>query len=270
MPQPLERARGEARLTVRFDGGRSRLDRLYQAGAAKIRLPRVGPDAPLEAVLINTAGGVTGGDRLSYRIEVGGDAEAVVATQAAERVYRRRAGVASIETHLSVAAGGHLDWLPQETILFNRSGLSRRLSADIGPEATLLAVEAIILGRTAMGEIVDEVFATDSWRIRQGGKLLFADGLRLDGDASAIMAGGATGQGAVAFATLVLVSPRAESMIDLARTALAGGNSEAGASAWNGILIARLIAATGQALRADLVRLVEALRAGPMPRVWQC
>ena len=205
----LERARGEARLSVHCEGGRSRLGRLYQAGSARIRLPRVAASARrIEAVLINTAGGLTGGDRLRTLVAVERDAQAIVATQAAERVYRRQAGLAAIDTGLRVAAGGRLDWLPQETILFNRSGLARSLSADIEGDATLLAVEAIILGRTAMGETVDEVRATDTWRIRRDGKLIFADGLRLVGDATAIMAGGATGQGAIAFATLVLVAPR--------------------------------------------------------------
>ena len=266
----LERARGEVRLTIRSDGGAPRLETLYQSGSAKARLPRIPAGAAPEAVLLNTAGGVTGGDRLTWRVDIERSARAVVTTQAAERIYRRSTGIAEIETTLTVGADGRLDWLPQETILFDRSALSRRLVAEVDPGATLLAAEAIVLGRAAMGETARDVFVSDTWRIRRGGRLVFADGVRFDGDAAAIMAGPATGKGAVAFATLVLVAPDAGARLDVARAALSAPHGEAGASAWNGLLVARLVAPTGQALRADLIRLVEALRGVAMPRVWYC
>jgi urease accessory protein len=267
----LERARGFAQMGVRRDdGGRSRLERLYQSGSAKVRLPRVAPDAPLQAILINTAGGLTGGDELACDVAVGDGASAIVATQAAERIYRRVAGTAEVDTTLSVGAGGRLDWLPQETILFDRSSLRRRLTGDVHQTGTLLAVEAVVLGRAAMGEAVRETSLNDVWRIRRGGQLVFADGIRLDGDATAIMAGRATGNGATAFATVVLTAPDAPARLDAARAALANGAGEAGASAWNGMLVARLLAATGQSLRTDLIRLIETLRGQAMPRVWHC
>jgi urease accessory protein len=266
----LERARGLARLSVRADQGRDRLETLYQSGSAKIRLPRTAAGDPLEAVLINTSGGVTGGDRLRYEVAVGGGARATVATQAAERIYRRSTGTATIETDLAVGAGGSLAWLPQETIVFDRSALSRRLTAEVDESATLLAVESVVLGRAAMGESVRQATVTDSWRIRRGGRLAFADAVRLDGDPTAIMAGGATAKGGTAFATRVLLAPDAEARLDRARAALEGCAGEAGASAWNGMLVARLAALTGQALRTDLIRLIESLRGTAMPRVWHC
>jgi urease accessory protein len=117
--------------------------------------------------------------------------------------------------------------------------------------------------------VARSILVNDGWRVRRGGKLVFADGLRLDGDAEATMAGSATGKGATALATLLLVAADAEARIDAARDALAGAEGESGASAWNGMLVARLIAPTGQALRSDLIRLIERLRGAPMPRVWQ-
>lgn len=247
-----------------------RLREGYQSGSAKVRFPRAADALPLEVVLLNTAGGVTGGDVLSYAVAVEAGARGVATTQAAERVYRRTTGVAWIETTLAVEAHGALDWIPQETILFDRSALKRTIEADVHPDGRLLAVEAIVLGRTAMGETVRDIALTDSWRIRRGEKLLFADGLRLDGDAAEIMASGTTGNGAAALATLVLVAPDAETQLDAAREALGSAAGEAGVSAWNGMLVARLIAPTGQVLRADLIRLVETLRGMPMLRVWSC
>lgn len=266
----LERARGVARVTIRTDREITRLGNVYQAGAAKVRFPRSATGAPLEAVLINTAGGLTGGDYLSYSITIDAGARGIATTQAAERIYRRSAGVAHIETRLTVAAGASLDWLPQETILFDRSALTRTLQADVDPSASLLAVEAIVLGRTAMGETAKSIGLSDAWRIRRGGELVFADGLRIDGDAVAVMASGATGSGAAALATVVLVAPQAEGKVDAAREALGSTTGEAGVSAWNGMLVARLIAPAGQALRAGVIRLIEALRGRPMPRVWSC
>jgi len=266
----LERSVGLARLAVRREGGRDRLETFYQSGAAKIRLPRVAASAPLEAVLLNTAGGITGGDHLRYEVRVEEGSRAVVTGQAAERIYRRFHGVAEVENHLEVAARGELAWLPQETILFDRSALSRKLHADVAADATLLAAESFVLGRAAMDETVRTAFVSDAWRVRRAGRLVFADCLRLDGDPTAILEGGATGRGARAFATVVLIAPDAEARLDAARDALAGAKGEAGASAWNGMLVARLTAPAGDVLRHDLIRLIETLRGAPMPRVWHC
>lgn len=272
LPGPyLERARGRASVAVWADRGVSRLREGYQSGSARLRFPRTADGAPLETVLLNTAGGVTGGDALSYAASVEDGARGLVTTQAAERIYRRASDEpARIETTLTVGAGASLDWLPQETILFDRSALSRSLIADVSPDGRLLAVESIALGRLAMGETVRSAILSDRWRIRRGGKLIFADGIQFDGDAAATMASGATGSGAAAFATLVLVAPDAESRLDSARGALGEATGEAGASAWNGMLVARFVAPTAQTLRSDLVRLIEALRGASMPRVWYC
>ena len=270
MAAAMERARGIARLAVRAEGPRTHLVENYQSGSAKLRFPRTGTGDPFAAVLVNTAGGITGGDRFSWSIDVGQNAAIAVAGQAAERIYRRTIGDAAVDTVLRVADGGSLDWLPQETILFDRSSLRRTLTSDLAPSARLLAVESIVLGRTAMGETTGDVSVRDSWRIRRGGRLVFADGQRFDGDTTAILAGRATGNGARALATIVLVAPKAESAIDRARAALIESAGETGVSAWNGMLVARLIAGDGQALRADVIRLIETLRGRPMPRVWNC
>ncbi len=266
----LERARGVARIGFVADGDTTRLAENFQSGSAKARFPKPRVGQPPEVVLLNTAGGVTGGDHLTYAVSIGSRARAVATTQAAERIYRRNEGTAHIDSTLDVAEGASLDWLPQETILFDRSALRRTLTADVHPTGRLLAVESIVLGRTAMGETIRDATLADNWRIRRGGKLVFADGLRLTGDSVAILAGGATGGGAIALATLVLVAPDAEASVDVARAALTDAASEAGASAWNGMLVARLTARSGHVLRADLTRLIEALRQATMPGTWRC
>jgi len=263
----MERVRGRAEIAI---GPGSRLARLRQSGSAKVRLPRVADGAPLEGILLNTAGGVTGGDRLRYEVSVAGSAAALLSSQAAERAYKSAGDLASIETRLQVAADGRLDWLPQETILFERSALSRSLEADVDGAASLLAAEAVVLGRAARGETLHDVFFHDTWRIRRDGRLVFADAVRVDGDFAGVMMGKATGGGAAAFATILMVAPAAEAWIEIARDALAETGCESGASGWNGLLLVRMVAPGGQMLRAGLTRLVEALRGAAMPRVWNC
>lgn len=269
-PPRLERTRGRARLTVWADRGVTRLGEAYQSGSAKLRFPKTAHGAPLEAVLLNTAGGLTGGDNLGYSVAVDAGASGVATTQAAERIYRRADGVAVVETRLEVGAAASLAWLPQETIVFDRSAFRRTLMADVAETGRLVAVEAIVLGRTAMGERARSVAISDSWRISRGGKLVFADGLRVDGDSVSILSGGATGSGAIATATLVLVAPDAEASLGAARGSLSSTDCECGASAWNGVLVARLLANSGQTLRAGLIPLIETLRGETMPRVWHC
>jgi urease accessory protein len=270
-PMPaLERARGELRLTFRRMERGTAIARHFEEGSAKARLLGRHGEGPAEAVIINTSGGMTGGDSFRSAVTVGEDGQAVIASQAAERIYRRRDGLAAIETQLSVASGGRLDWLPQETIVFDRSALRRRVSVDCARDATLLALEATVLGRQAMGETVETAAVSESWRVRREGKLVFADGTRLPANPAKILSGGGTGGGARAFATLVLLAPDAEAWVESARAILGAFPGEAGVSAWNGMLIARLLAGTGQELRRSLAGLVEALRGAPMPRVWNC
>lgn len=267
---PLQRARGRARISFRRDGAVNRLFEFHQDGCCKIRLPRVEPGLPPEAVLLNTAGGITGGDRLIYEVALGDGAEALVTTQAAERIYRRSSGFGQIDNRLSLGAGAHLDWLPQETILFDHSALTRCLEVDLGPGASALLVETMVFGRSAMGEAIHAVTLRDRWRVRREGRLVFADGIVIDGDASAILASGATGGDAVAVATLVLVAEDAPAWLPAIRELLSTLASEAGASTWSGLVSVRLVAPTSQILRQDLMILIEAVRGGPMPRVWHC
>jgi urease accessory protein len=274
-PAPLQRARGEAEVGFRVRDGETRIDRLYQDGQAKIRLPRHHAPDPLTAVLINTAGGLTGGDLLKTGAIWGAGTRAVVTSQAAERIYRSAGSDAAIEARLQIGPGARAEWLPQETILFNRARFRRRMEVDLAGDASLLLVESLVLGRTAMGESVTEGFVSDHWRIRRDGRLVHAESFRLAGNAAAIMTGPACGAGALAFATVIALAPHVERRIDEARDLVSGLTSEAGAndagvSAWDGRLVLRMIDRDAQRLRAGLVGFLENWRAQGLPRAWSC
>ena len=263
----LQRARGVGRISAAADNGRTRLSRLFQEGCAKIRLPRDARARGLEAVLINTAGGVTGGDRLEWRAEVGAGAQLTLTTQACEKVYRARDGEARIEVALSAGEGASLAWLPQETILFDRGALSRRLDVALAADARFLAIEAVVLGRTAMDETVRDGALHDRWRIRREGRLVFADDLRLEGPVAEIAARPPVLAGARAFASLLLVADDAHRLLEPLRAAI---GPSGGASAFEGKLFARIAAPDGFALRSVLLPAIEALRDGEaLPRVWR-
>jgi urease accessory protein len=271
-PLASQRVDGSGRLAAALVDGRSRVADLYQRGAGKIRLPAAQADA-LEAVLINTAGGMTGGDRLDWTVDVGAGASAALTTQACEKAYRSSTGTARIRTRASVAPGGRLAWLPQETILYDGSSLERTLDVDLAEAASALVVESVIFGRRAMGETVRRAHFRDSWRIRVGHRLVHADALAFSGEVAASLPRRAVADGATAFATVLLVGPEAERRLDHARSIL---GEDGGASAWQvggdmrcGKLLARLVAKDGYDLRRRLIPLLALLNdEAALPRVW--
>lgn len=261
-----QRAEGRGHLAARLLDGRTRLRELYQEGAAKIRLPDTF-DASMEAVIINTAGGLTGGDRMDWSVVAGAGTKIDVTTQACEKIYKASAGTAEVTTRIEVGAGARVDWLPQETILFDRASLFRRLDVDLDEGAEFLAVEAVLLGRKAMGEAVETGLFRDRWRIRRSGRLIHAEELKLSEGISALAARQAVLGGQVAFATLLYAGPLAEAYLGKVRPLVEGPMG--GASAWNDKLVVRLAAADGFSLRKILIPVISTLRNGaPVPKVW--
>lgn len=265
MPR-MQRARGAGRIAVGQVAGRTRLRTLFQEGCAKIRLPRPS-GAAVEAVLINTSGGLTGGDVVEWQAEAQAESKLSITTQACERIYKSSGGAAEVTSRLRVAAGAHLDWLPQETILFGQSCLKRSLEIELEGDATLTALEAVLIGREAMGEAARDACLSDNWRIRRDGRLVHAEATRLTGagierDASSLLAG------CNAFATLVSIAPDAEARLEKLRPLLAT-LPHAGASATGERLVLRFLAPSGIALRRSLQPAIAALSgAGAVPRLW--
>ncbi len=266
--QGLQRARGIGRIATKQRDGQTRLDTLFQGGCGKIRLPNTHSRA-LEAVFINTAGGITGGDHLQWGADIADGGHLVITTQACERLYRSTGDTARVETRLKVGAGAHLDWLPQETILFEASKLDRRLDVDLGEGATLTAIEAVLLGRDAMGEDARSALLRDNWRISRNGRLLHAEATTLSAQAGerdclSLLAGNR------AFATIVHITDagRAEAMASRIRTLLPAGQAIA-ASANGERLVIRAMAQSGLALRRMIVpTLITLTGAGSLPRLW--
>ena len=257
------RATGHIALAVATEAGRTRRSRVREAGSLRVRFPNAAPDA-LEAVIVNTGGGMTGGDRFAVDISLGEGASLIAGTAAAEKIYRSNGPDAEMDVTLDVGEGARLSWLPQETILFDNARLSRRIDIDLADTASLILAEAVVFGRAAMGEAMNQGFFADRWRLRRSGKLVFADGTRLDGAIAEQLGKPATAAGGIAIAT-VLIAPAGEAQLAAVRSLDFAG--EAGISAWNGIALARLCAKDGAALRHDLISILAALGTS-VPRLW--
>jgi urease accessory protein len=255
------RAVGRVALSVAARDGVSRRRRVYEDGPLRVRFPNSGD---LEAVIVNTAGGIAGGDRHGIDVDVGEGAALGVTTAAAEKVYRMLGTPAEVVLRLSVGTGARLVWLPQETILFDRAALHRRIDVDLAADGSLLMAEAVVFGRTARGEAVAEGSFIDRWRVRRDGALLFAETARLNGAVGEKLAEPAIAGGGVAIAT-VLAVPGDAAMAERVRAQSFCG--EVGASAWNGLAVARLCAKDGALLRRDLARVIAAM-GGRLPRLW--
>ena len=243
------RSAGRIALTVAASGGVTRRRQVYEDGPLRVRFPNSGAGA-LEAMIVNTAGGIAGGDRHDLDIAVEEGASLTVTTAAAEKIYRAIGPPAEIAVKLTVGRDARLSWLPQETILFDRARLDRRIEVELAPGASLLMAEAVVFGRAAMGETVDHGAFSDRWRVRRDGRLVLAEP--------------AVAGGAVAVAT-VLAVPGDPAMAERVRAQTFCG--EAGISVWNGLAVVRLCAKDGAGLRRDLVTAITAL-GGRMPRLW--
>lgn len=270
MPAPMaatastfaaNRVESRVAMTVALDGRRSRCARIYEDGALRVRFPN---DDHLQAIVVNTAGGVAGGDRIAFDIAVEAGAALTLTTAAAEKAYRSLGDDAALDVTLRVANGGALGWLPQETILFNEARLTRTIEADLTGDGRLLLAEAVVFGRTAMGETVEQGRLFDRWRVRRDGRLIFADTLRLDDEVAEQLGRRAIAAGGCAVATL-LVTPGDETQVAAIRALDFSG--EVGISSWNGVTLARMVARDGEALRHDL-KLVVTCVAGALPRIW--
>jgi urease accessory protein len=260
------RARGGVRVAIGAAPRGSVPLSVAESGGYRVRFVRGGV---CEGVLVNTAGGLAGGDRMAIDITVGCGAEAVLTTQSAEKVYRSDGPDAEIAVTITAQANARVAWLPQELILFDGARLGRRVDVALAAGACVTLAEATVFGRLAMGEVLRTGAFRDRWRIRRDGRLVFAEDLRLDGAIDGLLARPAVANGGRAVATILHVGPDAEGRLEEARAALAGAVSEHGVTAVDRMLVARFIAADPQRLRADLARFLERFRGRPLPRSWQ-
>jgi urease accessory protein len=260
------RAQGRVKFGVRLQDGVTRRGDLHESGSLRVRFPSPEGEG-LSAVFVNTAGGVAGGDRFDIDIVAGEGAHLTVTTAAAEKVYRATGKPAGLNIALKAADGAHLAWLPQETILFDRARIARRIDIDLAESASLLLCEIVVFGRAAMGETMRHGEFVDRWRVRRGGKLVFAETVRLDGNIGEKLAKAAVANGGAAIGTALIV-PGDEALVERIREVQDSFGGEVGVSAWNGFAMARFCAQDAARLRADMMAVLGRASGRALPRLW--
>jgi len=270
----LQRGNGAAEVTFARRDGASVLGRLYQRTPCRVLFPEPEPgDLPI-ATLLTTSGGLTGGDRIRLAIGVEAGAGAVVTTAAAEKVYRSLGGEVAVNVNLEIGAGGWLEWLPQETILFDGARLVRRIDATLAIGARLLAAETLVFGRAAHGERFERGLLHEAWRVRVGDRLRWADALCLHENIADALDAPVGFGGARALATALFVAPDAGTYLPLAREFAEASAARASATVVNGVLLARFLAERAEVVRAAVGRYLAAFRHAAaglpavLPRLW--
>lgn len=264
-----QRARGRIELRFAQVEGVSRLRHLTQEAPLRALFPAVEPREAPQAAIVNTGGGVVGGDRYSIDIAVEANAALTITTPAAEKVYRSAGEHAEISARLHAAGDARLEWLPQETILFDSARLRRRIDIDLAPTARFIGVETIVFGRRASGERLHEGALRDSWRLRVGDRLVWADAFGLEGDIAAHRARPFGVGDAAGYATIIVAGPNVAELTPLARDCAGGA-----ASLVNGVLLLRFLEDDAARLRGMIVEALAALRppatggSGGAPRSW--
>ncbi|MEM6578518.1 MAG: urease accessory protein UreD [Pseudomonadota bacterium] len=261
----LPRARGEAAIKLKSVDQTTALDDLRMSGCLKALFPR--PSNRLDTILVNTSGGLTGGDQLSVSVSLGPDTRFCLTTQAAERVYRAQTGSASVRSEVTIAAGASLFWLPQELILFDGCALERHFHGALDRDARLLMVEPIVFGRKLMGERLRQIRFRDHVSIDRDGKPLYRDVIDLSASIADRLNARAGGAGAGAIATVCYAAPDAESWLERSREAL--GKTGGASLVRPDLLVARCVAPDSLVLRRSLMALLDQMTGNTLPKSWR-
>ena len=272
----LQRAKGFGRMVLSGSEKGTRIVDIFQRSPVRIMFPRAYGGAIEEAVLVNTAGGIAGGDRLECDVTALANASIAVTSQAAEKVYRALSELARIKTKLKAYEAAKLAWLPQETIVFNSARLSRETEIDLSSGAELLALEWLVLGRAAHGEEMVGGYITDSWRVKKDGRLIWADTFRVTDQMFPHLHRNALLSNYRALGTLIYFGPCLELQLEFLRNIAPSLGCHCAATSVGGLIIIRFATEVSSdlrhALRSFLNQFNKELRPGPfrVPKMWSC
>jgi len=272
----LQRANGVGRIVLGSSGGDNRIKDLFQRSPIRIIFPRLGVGALEEAVLINTAGGIAGGDCLEYEITALANASITATSQAAEKVYRALDEPSRIVTKLRAYDQARLAWLPQETIVFNWARVNRRTQIEISSGAELLALDWLVLGRAAHGEKMMGGCIRDNWVVKKDGRLVWADSFRATDDMFARLHRMALLSDCKAIGTLIYCGPHVGTRLAALRKMTPHLGCRCAATLVAGLLIVRFAAKISldlrHAVRGAVQQFSRELGGGPfrVPKMWSC
>ena len=264
----LQRARGLLNIsTQKAYQTNTRLKNLRQEGSYRASFPRHSK-GNIETVIINTAGGVTSGDKFTTTITAHENSQISITTQAAERIYRARDTlVGEIQTSLCLQKSAQLYWLPQETILFDGARLKRRLNVDLHSSAKFLMVEPLVFGREASGEKLLSGMLDDRVSISSNGQPIYIDRIKLKDNITDQLMRPALANNSRAVVSIILVKPNAKLLLEPVRALLP---QKAGASLLNdNILVVRMLAQDSYEMRTATFPILTLLTHNTVPKNWR-
>jgi urease accessory protein len=272
----LQRASGAGRIVLRGSDSRTDVVDVYQKFPVRIMCPTIGEGAVREAVIVNAAGGIAGGDRLEFEVTALGDALVTVTSQAAEKIYRSLGQPAQVVTKLKARDASKLAWLPQETIIFNSARIHRQTEIDLCAGAELMALEWLVLGRTARGEEVVRGHIRDRWLVRRDGRLVWADSLLVAEETFPHLRRRALLADYKAIGTLLYVGPHLDRRLEMLREVAQSLACQCAATIVSGLIVVRLAAEASSDLRIALICMLQHFGrdsdCGPfrVPKMWSC
>jgi urease accessory protein len=272
----LQRAEGSCRIVLSGSERGTRVMDVFQQSPIRVLFPGTRGAAVEEAVFVNTAGGIAGGDRLEYSVTVLANASIAVTSQAAEKVYRALNEPARIATKLKASEDAKLAWLPQETIVFNRARVSRETEVELASGAQLLALEWLLLGRAAHGEEMRSGQITDSWRVKRDGRLIWGDTFRATNEIFPHLGRKALLSDCKTIATLLYFGPNLDITLETLRDLATSLGCSCAATLVSGLMIVRFAATASSDLRLALRSVLQLfgreLGPGPfrVPKMWSC
>lgn len=173
----------ELKLGFRQRGDKTTLARREHRGPLTVQRPFYPEGGVCHVYLLHPPGGVVAGDCLTIEAMVEHDAQALITTPAAGKFYRSGGGEARQTIHLAVAENACLEWLPQETIVYDGARLNATTYIELAEQSRFIGWEITALGRPAAGEGFSEGHAKLAWRIHCGGRLHYLERQYLDAEA---------------------------------------------------------------------------------------
>ncbi|MBD0335008.1 MAG: urease accessory protein UreD [Cyanobacteria bacterium Co-bin13] len=253
---------GSARLAYTHDGGKTVLAQNYAQAPLKLQRPLYPEgDSVCHSVLVHTAGGMVGSDRIHIAADLAPASRALVTTAAANKIYRSQGQTAQQVTQLSLSENACLEWLPQETIVFNGAYFFQQTRIDLAVGSVWLGWDITRFGRSARGE----TFQQGCWRshleVWQAGRPLWLDRQFLAGGSETLTSlHGLAGHPVVASLVLVGYAPTPDDMEKLRTLGRPDAPAEVGITRLQQGLLCRYRGASSQAARQWFVALWGQLR----------
>jgi urease accessory protein len=232
-------------------------------------------EAVCHAIVLHPPSGIVGGDQLEISIDVGPGAHPLLTTPGAGKWYRSAGAWAGQQLDFNVAAGATLEWLPQESIVFDGARADMQSRVKLAADARFIGCEVLCLGRRAAGERFEHGELRLVTRIERAGRPIWLErgGVQGGGDLLTSPAGLA---GFSVSGTLLVTGPNLDTTLVAACRQIASTESGArtGITLLSDLLVARYLGHASEAARDWFAALWHVLRpavigrAAQTPRIW--